>query len=113
MKNRLLVMNGQKLLQQDNAGEWETKKVEKAGGVPPGIYNLFASQSPAPATSYSGTFVHVGEGKAYQKAGRGMVAHDLAVLGEAPAIGRPVTVAYGEDGKATVSVASLKRGLSR
>ena len=30
MKKRLLVMNGQKLVQNDFTGEWKTEKVSKA-----------------------------------------------------------------------------------
>ena len=39
MKQRLLVMNGQKILQHEQEGRWQNDKVEKAGLVKPGIYN--------------------------------------------------------------------------
>jgi hypothetical protein len=41
MKQRLLVMNGQKIVQHEQEGRWLNDKVEKAGLVKPGIYNLY------------------------------------------------------------------------
>ena len=40
---RLLVMNGQRLLQSEQGGQWNTDKVEKAGTIKPGIYNIHLS----------------------------------------------------------------------
>ena len=41
MKQRLLVMNGQKLVQSEQGGQWVTSKVEKAGAIKPGLYCVF------------------------------------------------------------------------
>ena len=44
MKQRLLVMNGQKIVQSEQAGAWINQKVDKAGALNPGIYNLYMAQ---------------------------------------------------------------------
>jgi hypothetical protein len=44
MKQRLLVMNGQCTMQQEDQGQWRNVKVEKARGVKPGIYNRVYAQ---------------------------------------------------------------------
>jgi hypothetical protein len=49
MKQRLLVMNGQKLLQSEHAGQWQVDKVEKAGVIRPGIYNIYLATPADPA----------------------------------------------------------------
>ena len=43
MKQRLLVMNGQCTMQQEDQGQWKNSKVEKARGVKPGIYNIYTA----------------------------------------------------------------------
>ena len=45
MKNRLLVMNGQRIFQIEEGGMWRNEKVDKAGLLKPGIYNLYLAGS--------------------------------------------------------------------
>ena len=61
MKRRLLVMNGQKILQNFNENEWKTtgliKKAEE--GIKPGIYNIYLAkkaetENKAPTASIGG-----------------------------------------------------------
>jgi hypothetical protein len=46
-KLRMIVMNGQKILQTQNNNEWETigtiKKVDE--GIKPGVYNIYLARS--------------------------------------------------------------------
>lgn len=45
MKERLLVMNGQRIVQAEKDGAWTNQKVDKAGALKPGIYNLYTAQA--------------------------------------------------------------------
>ena len=44
MKERLLVMNGQRIVQAEKDGAWTNQKVDKAGALKPGIYNLYTAR---------------------------------------------------------------------
>ena len=44
MKQRLLVMNGQRIVQAEQEGAWANQKVDKAGALKPGMYNLYMAQ---------------------------------------------------------------------
>ena len=54
MKQRLLVMNGQKIVQHEQEGRWQNDKVEKAGPVKPGIYNLYLASQPDKTKTHDG-----------------------------------------------------------
>jgi hypothetical protein len=41
MKIRLIVMNGQRIIQREEQGKWHNHRVEKAGALKPGIYNVY------------------------------------------------------------------------
>lgn len=65
MKKRLLVMNGQKLVQNDFAGEWKTEKVIKAEGVKPGIYNLYNAVNADQSKENIGEIIHIDKKRMY------------------------------------------------
>ena len=54
-KPRMIVMNGQKILQTQN-NKWETigtiKKVEE--GIKPGVYNIYLAKTPSDKNQYEG-----------------------------------------------------------
>jgi cell filamentation protein len=114
MKQRLLVMNGQRLVQSELAGQWATDKVEKAGTMKPGIYNIHLATQADKSQSHDGVIVHTDKDHVYQQVGKLFVKHDKADFYKVPEIGSNASIAY-DGGKAQVATSSLKlgRGLSR
>ena len=115
VKQRLLVMNGQRLVQNEQAGEWQTDKVEKAGTLKPGIYNIHLAGQADKTKSHDGVIVHADKEHVYQQTGKNFVKHDRSSFDKIPDIGGNSSITYAEGGKAQVAPSSIKlsRGLSR
>ena len=117
MKQRLLIMNGSRIVQTETGSEWETQKVEKANGVKPGIYNLYLSSNADKTKSYAGIIVHSDKSSVYQQVGKEMVTHNRSDFGKnVPDVGQLKAITYDTQGKAAVADAeavSLKNGLKR
>lgn len=117
MKQRLLIMNGSRIVQAETGGEWETQKVEKANGVKPGVYNLYLSIIADKTKSYAGIIVHSDKSSIYQQVGKEMITHNRSDFGkDVPDVGQIKAITYDTQGKAAVAEAeavSLKRGLKR
>jgi cell filamentation protein len=115
MKQRLLVMNGQRLVQIEREGQWATEKVEKAAGVKPGIYNIYLAVLADKAKAHEGIVVHVDHDHLYQQIGKGFVRHALADFNKVPDIGNHVSVKYASGVAETAQLAAgrrLKHGIS-
>ena len=114
MKSRLLVMNGQRIVQTEKAGEWANAKVEKAGAVKPGIYNLYLATPADPAKTHDGVVIHADQEKVFQQVGKSFVQHERAAFDKIPEIGVSASITYA-GGKAVVAASSAKlsRGISR
>ena len=114
MKERLLVMNGQKIVQHEQEGRWQNDKVEKAGLVKPGIYNLHLASQADKTKTHDGVILHVDRDSVFQQIGRSVVKHDRVDFAKAPVIGSHSSITYGQ-GKAITSAVShaLSRGVSR
>lgn len=115
MKQRLLVMNGSRILQQEYDGAWVNQKVEKAGALKPGIYNLHSAQRADKAKAHEGTIIHADGNSVYQQTGKNIVMHERKDFDKVPDIGSVKSVSYDAAGKAAVSVDSvtLSKGRSR
>ncbi|MEO6320083.1 MAG: KfrB domain-containing protein [Polaromonas sp.] len=113
MKQRLLVMNGQRLVQSEQGGQWKTDKVEKAGALKPGVYNIHLSSQADKAKTQDGVIVYADRDHVYQQVGKNFVKHDRVDFEKVPEIGSPSSIRYDGD-KALVSASSIKlgRGLS-
>jgi hypothetical protein len=109
MKQRLLVMNGQRLVQSEQAGQWTTDKVEKAGLVKPGIYNIHLSTQADKSQTHEGVILHADKVHVYQQVGKQYIRHDRASFGKLPEIGSNSSIKYDGD-KALVAPSSLKLG---
>jgi hypothetical protein len=109
MKQRLLVMNGQRLVQNAQGGKWETVKVEKAGTVKPGIYDIHLSSPAEQTKAYDGPILHADRDYVYQQVRKSYIKHDRAIFDSVPDVGANLNVRY-ENGKAVVTVASIKLG---
>lgn len=69
MKERLLVMNGQRIVQAEKDGAWTNQKVDKAGALKPGIYNLYTAQAADKKQTHAGVIVHADATNVYQQIG--------------------------------------------
>ena len=113
-KERILVMNGQRLLQQEQGGEWITQKVSKAGRLKPGIYNAYLANDAHPTLQHNGIVFHADGTYVYQKTEQTIVRYPFQAFDFIPEYGKPVSISY-EQGKALVADAALSksRRLSR
>lgn len=109
MKQRLLVMNGQRLVQSEQGGQWSTDKVEKASLVKPGIYNIHLSTPADKSQTHEGVILHTDKTHVYQQVGKHYVKHDRIDFGKLPEIGSNASIQYAGD-KAQVAPSLLKLG---
>ena len=114
MKQRLLIMNGQCAMQQEEQGQWRNVKVEKARGVKPGIYNIYTANKADKAKAYSGVILYTDKTTVYQQVGKGQyVTHDRADFAKPPEPGETRSISYSVEGKAVVSEATLGQKQTR
>ena len=114
MKQRLLVMNGQCAMQQEDQGQWRNVKVEKAKGVKPGIYNIYLATPADKSKEHSGVILYADKAAIYQQVGKGQyVSHDRADFVKPPEPGAAKRITYAADGKAVVAEATLAQKQSR
>ncbi len=114
MKQRLLVMNGQKLLQSEQSeqgGQWATTKVDKAGAIKPGIYNIHLAMPADKAKSHDGLVLHLDKEHLYQQVGKVFIRHFIEDFGKAPETGSIASISYDGD-QAVVAIASAKQSRS-
>jgi hypothetical protein len=113
MKHRLLVMNGQRIVQVEQAGAWANAKVDKAGEIKPGIYNIYLAAPADKAQSYSGAILHADADRVFQQIGKAFVMHDRSAFEKLPDVGTLKTIAYDEAGRATLTDVSIQQTRSR
>ena len=115
MKQRLLVMNGRRIVQAEQEGAWANQKVDKAGALKPGIYNLYMAQSADKSKQHDGMIVHADKSLVYQQVGKNFVTHARSDFNRAPEIGSTISISYNAQDKAIVSAEAPKitRGRSR
>jgi hypothetical protein len=109
MKQRLLVMNGQKLVQSEQGAQWATNKVEKAGPIKPGIYNIHLSTRADKTKNHDGVILHADKEHVYQQVGKIFIKHDLVNFSKVPEVGSNSSIKYDGD-KAVVAPSSIKLG---
>ena len=106
-KLRMIVMNGQKILQTQNNNEWETvgtiKKVEE--GIKPGVYNIYLATAPVDKNQYEGQIIHVDKENAvfYQQVKKDFIVHQLNDVDGKPVAGKDVAITYDGE-KATLTL---------
>ncbi|PLY11717.1 MAG: conjugal transfer protein TraO [Sedimenticola sp.] len=113
MKQRLVVMNGSRIVQTEQGGEWKNEKVDKAGSLKPGMYNLYLAQEADKGQSYDGQIVHADRAGVYQQIGKKFVMHSPKDFDIVPTIGSAKSINYDAQGKAQVSAMAAQRGRSR
>ncbi|WP_292995153.1 KfrB domain-containing protein [Nitrosomonas sp.] len=106
-KLRMIVMNGQKILQTQNNNEWETmgtiKKVDE--GIKPGVYNIHLAKTPVDKKEYEGQIIHIDKENAvfYQQVKNDFIVHQLNAVNGKPVAGRDVAIQYDGE-KATLTL---------
>lgn len=113
MKQRVVVMNGQKVVQGDKsgAGGWSTLLTEKAGSLRPGIYNIYMADQVDKSRAYMGAIVHADADHIYQQVGRSYVRHQRADFEKGcPAVGDVIAVRYDNAEVAISEQAVLAKG---
>lgn len=113
MKERLLVMNGQRIVQAEKDGAWANQKVDKAGTLKPGIYNLYLGQAADKKQSHDGVIVHADSSNVYQQTGKNFVLHARADFDKVPDIGSVKSISYNAQGKAAVAAEAPKLARGR
>ncbi|PVZ82662.1 conjugal transfer protein TraO [Serratia sp. S1B] len=110
-KQRVLVMNGQRVLQTEDSGKWRNDQVDKAGIIKPGIYPLYLSKGPDKSASYDGTIIHIDKQAVYQQIGKQIFKHDRENFDKLPEAGTEKNISYEQtSGKALVGAATEKQG---
>lgn len=114
MSERVLVMNGQRLLQSESDGKWVTNKVDKAGQLKPGIYRLDAAQSADKSKAHLGVIVHADRQSVFQQSGQSLIRHDADAFAQLPTHGTAARIEYVQ-GKATCEQEGqqARRGIRR
>ena len=106
-KLRMIVMNGQKILQTQNNNEWETtgtiKKVDE--GIKPGVYNIYLATAPVDKNQYQGQIIYIDKENSvfYQQVKKDFIVHQLNAVDGKPIAGKDVVIAYDEE-KATLTL---------
>ena len=104
MKLRLIVMNGQRIVETEEDGAWKIQEVGKAGKLKPGIYNLYSSQQADKSKRYEGVIVHSADSYLYQEVGEIIVIHSQSdFYNPLPEIGTKKSIVYDAHGKARCS----------
>lgn len=109
MKQRLLVMNGQLLVQIEQAGEWNTDRVEKSGNLKPGIYAIYLATVADKKKVYDGPILYIDKTGLYQQVGKTFILHEHEDFQKTPELGANVNVSY-ESGRCVATISTKKSG---
>jgi hypothetical protein len=113
MRQRLLVMNGQRLVQSEQDGKWNTDKVEKAGAVKPGIYAIHLAVDADRNKPHEGPVIYIDSTSVYQQVGKSFIKHVRDLFDKVPEVGVNSTIKYASGRAiATPSSNKLSRGIS-
>ncbi|MBX9915540.1 MAG: conjugal transfer protein TraO [Pseudomonadaceae bacterium] len=115
MKQRLVVMNGQRIVQTTPPGteSFEAASnnvIGKASGLKPGVYSLYSALPADKQQSYSGQLIHADKESVYQKTGVNIIKHNRVDFDKVPEIGSVLSIGYSAQGKAETAAAALVQG---
>ena len=97
-KLRMIVMNGQRIIQALVNNEWETtgtiKKAEE--GIKPGIYNIYLAKTPEDKKQYEGKILYIDKENEvfYQQTGKDFIVHQINAINGKPVAGNDVVLEY-------------------
>lgn len=104
MKQRILVMNGQRIVQSECDKQWVTTKVGKAGQIPPGIYDISTATPAFKDKGYDGVVVHADQENIYQLVGKNCIRHSAHDFQKAPPIGSVAAIRYDADQASSIEL---------
>jgi len=109
MKQRILVMNGQRLIQTyHNNQEWKTDKVERALGLKPGIYNIYLAKivednNKRAQNDFNGVVIHLNNATVTQQIGKDFIMRDRKKFTKTPIVGDNISIKYTQDKNISIS----------
>lgn len=104
MKKRLVVMNGQRIVQSEQFGEWVNEKIQRAGpGVKPGIYDLYLSVTLANDSEAQGVIIHTDKEHIYQYLGSKIIKYEVKDFDKKITLGSEKTIYRQANGDYKVS----------
>lgn len=109
MKQRVLVMNGQRLLQNSIEGEWVVAKVDKAGSLKPGIYNIFNADSASRKLKHEGIVLHKNDEFLYQQVSSKIIKHAISNFQSIPVVGEYVGISYSGSIASIESIVEIRK----
>lgn len=109
MKQRILVLNGQRLLENFENDEWKTIKTYKFNSLPGGVYNIFAARDGEKEKNSEGLLVHASENEFYLKSAFGMLKYEINEYLKLPGIGSFIKVAFDENKQIIVNTVDQKQ----
>lgn len=113
-KERVLVMNGQRLLEMEVSNKWAVKEVKPADGLKPGIYNIYNAVAADKTSTTNGVVLHVDKNNLYQMTGKDkFVKHDVRDFQTVPTVGNHVEISYSSGQASSVLVSGLSKSRSR
>ncbi len=114
MKQRVLVMNGARIVQTEGSGgDWVNQKVDKAGDLKPGIYNIHTAKAADVSQYHQGVVVHADAASVYQQVGRTYVAHDREKFDKVPVLGSTASIGYDAAGRVHIDAQAARLGRAR
>ncbi len=113
MKRRVLVMNGQRIVQSDSGEGWRSEKVEKAFNLKAGIYNIYTASPTDKTQASSGVIVYADKDSVYQRMGKKVIMHSRNDFDRVPGIGSAKRIEYNADGRAVAADSSIRQARSR
>ena len=111
-KLRMIVMNGQKILQTQNNNEWETigtiKKVDE--GIKPGVYNIYLATAPVDKNQYQGQIIYIDKENTvfYQQVKKDFIVHQLNDVDGKPVAGKDMVITYDGEKATLTPIDALK-----
>ena len=113
MKRRVLVINGQRIVQSDSGEGWRSEKVEKAFNLKACIYNIYTASPTDKTQASSGVIVHADKDSVYQRMRKKVIMHSRNDFDRVPGIGSAKRIEYNADGRAVAADSSIRQARSR
>jgi hypothetical protein len=110
MKQRLIVMNGCRIVRSQHAGQWETDREDKAGEIRLSIYNVYLSTPADKAKVNKGVVLYADKEFIYQLVGKICVHHESGNFSSRSEHGVHSIIRYeNEKALITTPLTSLRR----
>lgn len=112
---RFIVMNGQKILEEQEKSVWKCQNIENAGNIKPGIYYIYNAEPANKAKNNDGMILHANDEFFYQQvSGSKIVKHERSsFFDNLPEVGENQRIVYDARGSAKAFPAKISKRRSR